>query len=292
MEGLVAEARTAPAAQELDGLVSEYNGTRLEGFAPGFHLGLPSRNLTVVVSLSSPLYVAADSSQAKPFRALAAGLHTRPAVIAYDGSAHSVTVELTPAGARSLLGLPAGDLADAVVHLEEVLGNDAHELAERLAVAPEWRERFDVLDDVLTRRAGARRRTEADAATSGAWHRIVESGGNVRVGVLAEETGYSRRHLTQRFKREYGLTPKEAARVIRFERSWLLLRRLERSRRQATVGRPSLAEVAASCGYYDQAHLAREWNDLAGCPPSAWLASEELPFVQDTTADPAVASAA
>jgi AraC-like DNA-binding protein len=40
-----------------------------------------------------------------------------------------------------------------------------------------------------------------------------------------------------------------------------------------------LAELATECGYYDQAHLAREFRDLAGCPPSALLA-EELRKVQ------------
>ncbi|MCA1672997.1 MAG: helix-turn-helix domain-containing protein, partial [Actinobacteria bacterium] len=45
--------------------------------------------------------------------------------------------------------------------------------------------------------------------------------------------------------------------------------------------RPPLADVAARCGYYDQAHFTREWRDLAGCSPRTWLA-EELPSVQDT----------
>jgi AraC-like DNA-binding protein len=35
-----------------------------------------------------------------------------------------------------------------------------------------------------------------------------------------------------------------------------------------------LADLAADCGYFDQAHLAREFRALAGCPPSQWLAEE------------------
>jgi transcriptional regulator GlxA family with amidase domain len=87
---------------------------------------------------------------------------------------------------------------------------------------------------------------------------------------IAREIGWSRRHFSQRFRDEVGLTPKSAARVFRFERACGLIK----------DQRPSLADVALACGYYDQAHMTREWNTLAGCSPSAWIASE-LPFLQD-----------
>jgi transcriptional regulator GlxA family with amidase domain len=96
--------------------------------------------------------------------------------------------------------------------------------------------------------------------------------GTARIAEVAAEVGWSRRHLAARFAAEYGLTPKEAARIMRFERSRTLVQR---------PGRRSLADIASACGYYDQAHLAREWNAIIGRPPSAWLAGEELPFVQD-----------
>lgn len=285
--GKVADTLTAAPAPQLRRLVSSYSGNRYRGFSPGTHIGLPSRNLTVVVSLDAPLHMAAmpDRSQAPGFfAALAAGLHTRPAVIGHDGSGCSVSVELTPAGSRSLLGVPAGALADTVVDLEELLGPKVHELAEPLAAAPDWRACFAVLDKVLTRLAG--RIDEADESTAYAWRRILESRGDVRIGDLANEMAYSRRQLTKRFRREYGLTPKQAVRVVRFERSWLALRRLERSARlRDHRERASLAEVAVGCGYYDQAHMARDWNELAGCAPSAWLAAEEFPFVQDSATD-------
>ena len=59
--------------------------------------------------------------------------------------------------------------------------------------------------------------------------------------------------------------PKLAARVIRFQRSRELL---------ASPGRPGLADIALACGYYDQAHLTRDWRELAGCSPTVWMAEE------------------
>jgi AraC-like DNA-binding protein len=286
MEGRVADAAGALPTPPIRRYVDAYGGIHFRGFSPGTHRGLPSRHLTVVVSLDGPLRVNGEN-----FSALAAGLHASPATIEHDGSQRAVSLELTPAGARALLGLPAAQLAHTVVELDDLLGRDARELADRMAAAPDWRRCFAVLDEALIRLS--RTRNAAQLEMAGAWQRILESGGAVRVGDLARETGYSRRQLTKRFAREYGLTPKQAARVVRFERSWSLLRRLERSRRLSHEHpRRSLAGVAVSCGYYDQAHLAREWNELAGCPPSAWLAEEELPFVQDAAHEAAVPSAA
>ena len=109
---------------------------------------------------------------------------------------------------------------------------------------------------------------------SHAWDMLQRSRGAVSVADLAAETGWSARHLGEQFRAETGLSPKAGARVVRFDRA---RRRL--LRQQAERGRVVLAELAAECGYYDQAHLAREFRDLAGCPPSALLA-EELRNVQ------------
>jgi AraC-like DNA-binding protein len=96
----------------------------------------------------------------------------------------------------------------------------------------------------------------------------------ISVADLAAETGWSARHLGEQFRAETGLSPKTGARVVRFDRARRLL-----LRRQASGHRVVLAEFAAECGYYDQAHLARDFRALAGCPPSALLA-EELRNVQ------------
>jgi transcriptional regulator GlxA family with amidase domain len=102
-----------------------------------------------------------------------------------------------------------------------------------------------------------------------AWRTLLATGGAMSVAELAQETGWSARHLDNRFRAEIGLTPKAAARVIRFDRARRML-----MRRVSQGGPPALADLAAAGGYYDQAHLAREFRGLAGCPPSHWLAEE------------------
>jgi AraC-like DNA-binding protein len=135
---------------------------------------------------------------------------------------------------------------------------------------PDWPGRFAVIDEMLTARlarsgAAARVRPEVGHA----WRLLLKSDGLCNVAALAAETGWSDRHLRSRFREETGLTPKAAGRVIRFDRA---RRRLQD---QATSGDlTSLAGLAADFGYYDQAHLAREFRDLAGCPPSVWVSEE------------------
>jgi AraC-like DNA-binding protein len=268
----VNESTIGRPAPPLRPFVDRYIGYRQEGFPPGVHRGLPSRHLTFIISLADPVDIAGmpDAAQRPAaYQAFVGGLHAAPATIRHDGTQVGVSIQLTPLGAHALLGVPAGALAWSVVDLEDVLGRPAGALVERLAEAPTWAARFAVLDEVLTSRldepAGPSRETVR------AWERLVASGGSLDVRTLAREVGWSRRHLGERFRVELGLPPKVLGRVLRFERA----RRLLEAPR-----RPSLAEVAAVCGYYDQAHLNREFRELAGCSPLVWLA-EELPSVQD-----------
>ncbi|MDP9864546.1 MULTISPECIES: helix-turn-helix domain-containing protein [Streptosporangium] len=268
------QCRPAPVLRRS---VSRYTGYRITG-PPGLHHGLPSGHLTLIVCLSGTLDVVAMPDRARPpvsSVSMVAGLHDAPAVISHDGRQYGVQLDLTWQGARTLFGVPAGELVGDVVDLAALLGRRAGELADRLAGAAGWRQRFDVLDHVLAGLADDRR-AEPPAEVTRAWRRLAATGGRLPVGELARELGWSRRHLGERFRREVGLSPKTAARVIRFERA---------CRRMRSAARPPLAEVAAECGYFDQAHLAREFRALAGTTATGWLA--EFPSVQDQGGGPA-----
>lgn len=225
-----------------------YDGYRLSGFPAGEHRGLPSTDLTVVLTIGEPLELAeaaAPGQRPGRFAALASGLATAPVTIAHDGNQHGIQLALTPAGARALLGVPAAALGAWVVDLEDVLGAAARELQDRIAATDDWTERFTVLDDVLERVAV--HESAVDTGLSRAWQRLTapQSPGTPHIpGVheIADDIGWSRRYLTSRFTAEFGVGPKDAARLARFDRSRTLLRR---------PGRHRLSDIAALAGFYD-----------------------------------------
>ncbi len=260
--------RRAPA-EPLRRYIAWYAGYRQRGLAPARHRGLPSPFLTLIFTLDEPLVMLTHPDPGQPpgeFGTLLGGLHSTPALMIHDGAQSGIQLAVRPLGVRALLGLPAGELADIDVPAEAVLGGYVcAELRARVAAAAGWPERFAVLDDILLRLI---KDTSAPSAeVTWAWRQLLVSGGTSRVAELAAGTGWSSRHLTSRFRTEIGLTPKAAARVIRFHRT----RRLLVS--QFAAGPDiRLADLAATCGYFDQAHLAREFRALAGCPPSQLLA--------------------
>ena len=284
---VVDEHRRRRPAEPLHPYVAHYTGYRQRGVPPARHRGLPSPFLTLIITLDEPLVMLAHPDPRQPpgdFGALLGGLHSAPALIVHDGTQSGLQVALRPLGARALLGLPAGELAGIDVPAEAVLGAACTELRARSVAAPGWSERFAILDEILLRLLTRRLMTNAQISATApaevrwAWHKLLNSGGALRVTDLAAETGWSGRHLTSRFRAELGLTPKAAARVIRFDRARHLL-----IRQATTAGHGHrLADLAAACGYFDQAHLAREFRSLAGCPPSQWL-TEEFRNVQAGT---------
>jgi AraC-like DNA-binding protein len=264
---------TCRPAPPLAPFIEQYVGYRMVGFPAGLHRGLPSRHMTFIVAIGSDIDVVAqtDAAQAPAaYRCVVGGLQASPAMIAHDGNQEGVAIELTPLGSRALFGMPARELWNTSVELDDVVGSIGAELWERLQLVDTWANRFAACDDVLCRLV---RDDLATPELHRSWQLLVASAGTVPVADLASEVGWSRQHFARRFGDEFGLAPKLAARVVRFERA--------RGKLQATPSFVSIAQVAASCGYYDQAHLNRDFVELAGCSPGQLLRDEHLPSIQD-----------
>ena len=250
----------------LAGIVhGNYCGYEEDASAPVSRREVATGRVTVILTFGDPLeLVEMSSSSMSPGQRLTsfvAGLHNGYAVTTHDGDQAGIQVDLTPLGAARVLGGPH-EVANECVPLDALLGRFAGELTERLAASPGWAERFSLLDDVLLHRASEA--PEPHPAIAWAWHQLVRSHGQVSVGVLAEEIGWSRRHFATRFRDSVGLAPKPTARILRFRRAVDLL--------DAGPVR-SIADLAAACGYADHSHLVREFRLLGGCTPSQYVQS-------------------
>ena len=160
------------------------------------------------------------------------------------------------------------ELSGTVVSLEDVWGRDAGRAEERLRAAASWDERFTIAAEILVRRLGTRPVVDPEVAY--AWRRTLTGRGRVRVDGLADEVGWSRKRLWSRFRSQLGITPKRAARLVRFDHAAHLL-----------AAGHAAAGVAVESGYVDQSHLHREVKAFAGLTPTAvavapWLAIDDV----------------
>jgi len=166
-----------------------------------------------------------------------------------------------PLSAYTLLGMPMSGLRGQVVDLAEVLGPPGRHLVERLRAEPTWRGRFGIVDQLLLHRLDSGPQPSPEVGR--AWQLLVATGGSEPIGRVADEVGWSHKHLITRFRQQVGLAPKTAARLIRFDRVVRAMR----------GPRPHGWErIAAECGYADQSHLIREFRTFTGSTPTAFAA--------------------
>jgi AraC-like DNA-binding protein len=233
--------------------------------------------LALILAFGDHLEVWGGANEpARSMGAFAIGNQSGSSLTRVGGHQHGVQVELTCSGALELFGKVA-ELNDAAIPIDDVLGRWGSELVERLAEASTWDERFSILDVALRDRM-ADEDGFGQLTPEVRWLRrqLIHSRGQARVEPLMDETGWSRRLVTERFRRQVGVAPKAYARVLRFTRAATLLREGE--------GR-TLADIAMECGYYDQSHFTRDFVALAGCTPGDYVAESGgepgVSFLQD-----------
>lgn len=144
---------------------------------------------------------------------------------------------------------------------------------------PSHPERFGEVDSYLLHRL--RDRDPQDSLAYEAW-RLIESGhGRVRVSTVASELGCSQRTLHSALQREAGIGPKLLSRIARFNSARTLIHHRLASRQRT----PTLADVAADCGYHDESHLIHEWSAFTGTTPTNWRTRDELAFHETTSTE-------
>lgn len=210
---------------------------------------LPSGTFEIVVNLVSDEIRVFDSRYSG---AVVSGAYERFFVIDPLQHASIIGVHFRPGGAWPFLNVPPDEVGGAHLDLETCWGNSARSLRDRLCSARTAEERFAILEDVLLQQLRPRPLHPAVATALAAF-----GGSGTRVRDVVRDVGLSHRRFLQLFTREVGMTPKVYERVQRFQRA-------------RTVAEGDWAEVAFACGYFDQAHLHRDFQAFSGFSPGAY----------------------
>jgi AraC-like DNA-binding protein len=191
-------------------------------------------------------------------RALVVGPRERPLRVAPQGAFATVGVRIRPGGLGRLAGTSAHELSDGWASLEELFGRAGRQLVAALESAPHLRARSAALTRFV--RGVLERRSAPDARLAAAVQRLRERRGRASLRRLRRELGVSERWLERSFAREVGLAPRTLASLLRLHGALELL-----------GPGAAWADVAQVAGYFDQAHLSRDFRRYAGLPPTALL---------------------
>lgn len=245
----------------LDGLIDDLY--YLAGAPPYARLTLPpAPSALLVVNLGAPFRVraGADTETAEYADGCVVTMRTRVLEFGYPRRTRSVGVHVKPWGLAPFLSMPAAELCDRPVTLEQVWGRRAvAEVRDRLATADGPHEMLTQLEAELTRRLSETAGLGLVRHTSGV---IAATGGAVAIGDLRAASGVSSTHLAQRFKELVGVTPKRLARTYRFAAAVFSI----------DPARPvDWGELACAAGYFDQAHFGHEFRAFTGLTPTRYL---------------------
>jgi len=259
-----------PAPQPLDALIHCFWFLRGPMAGAEVQSVVPDGRMEIVLHLGEPFSEVGPDGVARPQAdALLAGQLTSPFQLLPRGPADVVGIRFRSAGARSVLGFPAAEATGRVDRLSDYHPRLAGELVSSVARrqgGEEARtpglnvERVAALARVLVRFV----RDEPPPLVAEAV-RCLDQAKAPPMHAIAARLGVTRRTLERRVLNEVGLDPRMLHRVFRFRRAFRLLD-------EAPPG--TWARVAHAAGYFDQAHLIREFRRFAGAPPMAFLAAE------------------
>jgi len=239
------------------------NITGYEERAPGINRQVETASLTIpfILSFGDPFEIGLGERPTKDnaVPSFLAGLSSSPVYIQSNGRAKCLQINFTPRGARLFFGLPMDLLTDRMLSVHDVVDAEVAVFIRQIEDLNDWTARLEHAMDFVCHRL--RRNADADTPADHVFARLLASGGQASITALGKEVGWSRKHLAQRFRRDIGLLPKTVARIMRFGRVLRL---------SADGTDINWADLAADCGYADQAHLIREFSEFSGQSPSAW----------------------
>jgi len=183
------------------------------------------------------------------------GPHSQYWVLDTTAQRSVIGVHFKCGGAFPFFGVPAGELLNVRTSLEALWGPNAATVVDQVLSAPTPDAKFDVLEAALVRAA---RSFERHPGVAFAMRRLSALPPVAGVAAVSKAMGMCERRFRDRFLSEVGMAPKLFARVQRFQAVIGAVH---------AIGEVDWADVAADCGYFDQAHFIHDFRAFSGFTP-------------------------
>jgi len=216
---------------------------------------LPDGCVELILNFGAEFSQHCEGQQKLQPRNFLVGQMTGPILISPTGAVQLIGIRFHPGGTLPFLRLPLHEITDQVVELGSLSSQLERNLLDAASASCSLMDKVTAIEEFLTGELLSRKH---DSRLTMLAARIVESGGLVSVDQLANDAGISSRQLERRFLREVGLGPKLLGRIIRFQQVFRAVEQCD----------AAWATVAIECGYYDQAHLIRDFHQFARQTPA------------------------
>jgi len=220
---------------------------------------LPDGCVELILNSGAPFHEIQESGkQVRQPDLFVVGQMTRPVLIAPTGYVDLIGIRFHPGGTVPFFEQPLHELTNRIVEVGGLASALEKELRDTLTSSAASAERINAIERCLTRRAQA---FAGDQRLSELIANAVRVSGRITIERLADSAGISARQLERRFLGEVGLGPKLFCRILRFQQVF----------RAVAEHSAGWADLAIDCGYYDQAHLIRDFQQFAHQTPAVLL---------------------
>lgn len=181
--------------------------------------------------------------------------------ILIDASVSSmIGVHFRPGGAYPFFDFPLNELNNLTIEMDTLWNKEIHDIREAILSTPMIEQKFRILESYFSEKG--KRKSEPNLLIKYAVDQLMQSPEVWTIDKLTQKVGVTQKHLISLFKKYVGLTPKQFARICKFQKVIQLV-----EKQQQIEWTP----IAYECGYYDQAHFIKEFKAFSGLNPSRYL---------------------
>lgn len=173
-----------------------------------------------------------------------------------------IIVVFQPDGLYKLLGVPAHELKDQIIGLQDIFGQSAERLYDQLMYRNHPTAKLNALNTFFYTLA-IQNKSLGQTSFSNVLKYITDHNGLLSVEELLKHSSHTERHMERIFAEQVGMSPKKFVSIVQLHFFLKLLRN--------KADDTTLTTISYESGYFDQSHLIRTFKKYTGFTPSIYL---------------------